>query len=310
LISPTAWLKYGIVAFGLVGCLGKVPGGTQMKVVATVNDQEIAMSASELGSPAGDAVSGGPEFKERAIELLVSEELLVQGALNNQVDRDPAVILAIDTARRRVLARSFAERYLYPKSSISDLEIDEFYKSYPILFEKRRRFELSNYTIATASLNDRLQAELDQVHSVPELQKVLHTHEIHYSSQTVSITPDQLPVDKLGDFGRANAGDLMIAEQGDGKTMLMYIESVEEATPMSFDLAKPYIALYLVNLRNRKAVSDYLKQARSVSKIDYLSTASVVGLEPAAQKPAGLERSPVDGASVKANRSGLYAISK
>ena len=276
---PALLVILGCAWIGLSGCNVKKSDAGNAPVVAIVNNQAITASQLKQLLPS-DSKPAAPDVTKRAIDSLVSEELLVQGAIKRRLDRDPAVVQAIDTARREVLARSFAERNLYPKSPITTGEIAEFYRGNPILFENRKRFQLKNFSISSMDMSDRLKADLDSVHSDTEVRELLERHNVKYSSQASAITADRLPIDKLGDFARANVGDLLIAQQGNGGTLLMFIAAIEDDHPMSLDRAKPYIGLYLANVRNGRSITDYLTQAKASSRINYPSTPGNPELQP------------------------------
>ena len=261
-------LVVAALAVAVSGCMDKSGAPKNSQIVAVVNDHEVTGSDIDQSSaPDGRAIAS--DKNRRAVDDLVGEELLVQGAIKRRLDRDPAVLQEVENARRHILARYFAERELYPKVAIKPGDIEEFYHANPILFQNRKRFQLKNFSIATAALDDELRTELDRSHSAAQLRDALEKHDIKYSSQVSMITADQLPVDKLGEFAKAEAGDIMIAGQGNGRTLLMFVVAIEDDNPMSFEHAKPYIAQYLAQRRNGQAVTDYLNQAKAGAKIDY-----------------------------------------
>src|ERR1700722_3385297 len=101
-----AALGCGLVA-ALPGCSRAPVSAKDSQIVATVNEHEITMSQLKqaLYSSGASAAAAGPEATKQALDSLVNEELLVQKAVINKVDRDPAVVRAIESARRQVLVR-------------------------------------------------------------------------------------------------------------------------------------------------------------------------------------------------------------
>jgi peptidyl-prolyl cis-trans isomerase C len=281
-------LALGCISLGLAACIGTSNDETDSQAVAVVNDHKITVAQLHEVSQPVDSGASAPEAAKQAIDSLIKEELLVQGALMHRLDRDPAVIQAMDGARRQVLARYFVDRNLCPKKAITAGEIEDFYKSNPILFENRKRFHLKTFSIESIELGDNLRAELDRVHSAYELQDLLDEHDIKYTSQVTAFNADQLPVDKLGEFAHADVGDLMIAQQSGGNVLLMLVTAIDGDNAMSFDRAKPYIETYLVNARNGQAINDYLRHAKAVAKITYPQSPG--RLEP--KKPAPSVREP------------------
>jgi EpsD family peptidyl-prolyl cis-trans isomerase len=266
-------LVLGCVSLGLTACVGKgeddTGAGSGSQVVAIVNDREIAVARMNEAPASGDPERAVLHSSKEEIESLVNEELLVQGALTQGLDRDAEVVQAIEDARRQVLVRYFAERSLFPKKAASDREIEDFYKSNPILFEHRKRIQLHKFSIEGIDLTDDLRAEIDEIHSLHALQDLLDKHDIKYRSEAAVLSTDQLPVDKLQEFAHVDVGDLLIAEPRGGRALLMFVTALEDDTALPLDRARPYIEKYLASARNRQAVKDYLRKEKALAKITY-----------------------------------------
>jgi len=252
----------------IFGACGAHQGQDRVKspIVALVNDRPITVSQLNQLTQSSDQFAPA-----QAIESLVNEELLVQGAEKQQMASDPAVAQAIDTARRRILARAFAERNLYVRQKVSSTEAQDFYSAHPILFENRKRFLLKNYLIEGTELDSQLMDALENVHSDTDLRDLLDKHNTRYTTRVDALSADQLPhaLDKASDFEHAAMGDVITARQGDGRALLMLITGIQNDAPLSFDHAKPYIKAYLSNMHNRQALSEYLAHAKTAAKIIY-----------------------------------------
>jgi EpsD family peptidyl-prolyl cis-trans isomerase len=266
-------LNRGLVAAALVaGCF--VLGGCNVhaarqhsQVVATVNDHELTLLQLNQALQANGA-EATPENTRLAIASLIDEELLVQQAVKSSLERDPAVVQAIEHARRRVLVEAYTERMVFPKQDVPLAEMEEYYRSNPALFEHRRIYRLTAFTIVSTDMNDRLSADLDAAHSEDAVRGVLERHEIKFTTQPINSAAEELPLDKLDAFAKAKAGDLIVAEQRDGSILLMSVAGVEDR-PLTFEHAKPMIAQYLTAVRNTKAADTYLKGLKETAKISY-----------------------------------------
>jgi len=261
---------------GLTACGSRSHEGASSQVVVLVNGQPItaaqveqALRSEEPPASGADDASGADETTAQVVESLVNEQLLVQGALEQHLELDPVVAQALENARREVLARFFAEMNLYPKETISTAEVRSFYAAHPILFVDRKRFTLRNYSFEAIELDQRLRSELEDVHSDHDLHNLLDKYDIKYTAQTESMSADQLPLDKLSEFEHASVGDVMIATRSGGNAVLMSITGIQGDSPISFDRAKPYIESYLSNVRNRKAVSQYLEKVKASAQVIY-----------------------------------------
>jgi EpsD family peptidyl-prolyl cis-trans isomerase len=283
-----------VAACVLSGCGGSA-SKAHSQVVAQVNDRSVTVLQLNQALQSSGVDTATPEAVKAAIDSLVDEELLVQQAVKDQLDRDPSVVQAIDQARRRVLAQTYAERALYPKAPITLAAEESYYRDHQPLFEHRKLYRLTVFTVQDTDLTDRLSADLDNTHSVDDVRAVLERHEIKFETQQLSPASEDLPLDKLDHFAKADVGDLLIAGRGDGKTSLLSVVSIDER-PLSFEHAKPIIEHYLSTVRNKEATTAYLKRVKETAKISVSARYA-----PAAVKPA---------ATVNTKRSGEGALSQ
>ncbi len=261
-----------LAAAALVAC-GSGKGGQASQVVAKVDGSEITVSqlSEALATRGGD--SAAPQVARQAVDALINEQLLVKGALDNKLDRDPAVVQALEHTRRQVLARAYVERMVFPKDEISAAEQIDYYKKHPALFESRRMFQVTVYTVKAADVPDLLRAELANAHSADEVTKVLAAHGIQHDTQALTRGAEQLPLEDLPTFAAAHVGELVIMQAHEGRLPMMLVTGIQES-PISVDRAQPIIQQYLVNTRNAQALDDHLKQARAVAKIAYFDNVS------------------------------------
>jgi peptidyl-prolyl cis-trans isomerase C len=296
----------------LAGCSGR--GASQhSQVVATVNDHELTvLQLSQAVQAAG--AEDNPQAKRRALASLIDEELLVQQATKDQLDRDPVVVQAMEQARRHLLAQAYAERRVYPKTTVSLHEMEEYYRAHPALFAKRRLYRLTVFAVRDSDMSNLLAADLEKAHSEDDVRAALQRHEIKFETQPVSSAAEELPLDRVDEFAKARAGDLLIGGQTDGKTLLMSVVAVEER-PLSFEHAKAMITQYLTTVRNAQAADAYLKKLKETAKIAYapryaaeLQGASRSAAQPLPARPSagpGSSNLPVARARASADTTGL-----
>lgn len=281
----------------LAGCSGR--GAEQhSQVVATVNDHELTvLQLSQTLQAAG--AEENPQTTRKALAELIDEELLVQQATKNQVDRDPAIVQAMEHERRHLLAQAYAQRMVYPKTTVSLGEMEEYYRAHPALFANRRLYRLTVFAVQDSDMSGLLAADLENTHSEDEVRAALQRHEIKFETQPVSSSAEELPLDKVDEFAKAKAGDLLIGGQTDGKTLLMSVVAVEER-PLSFEHAKPMITQYLTTVRNAQAADAYLKKLKETAKIAYAPTyaAKMQELLRSAAQPLPAAGSALSGAAV------------
>jgi EpsD family peptidyl-prolyl cis-trans isomerase len=210
-----------------------------------------------------------PDVTRHALNSLIDEELLVQEAQKAHLDRDPVTVAAFEHARRQILAQTFAERRIFPRVQISLPEQEKYYKDHPPLFEHRKLYRLTVYTIKSSEMTDLMKTDLNAAESSDQVRDVLNKHGIKYEVQLVNSPAEDLPLEKLAQFANAKVGDVLLAQQPDSKLLLISIAGLEDK-PLSFDRAKPMIAAYLTKERNSQAIQDHLKTQRSGASITYV----------------------------------------
>jgi peptidyl-prolyl cis-trans isomerase C len=270
----------------LAGCGGK--GGGASQVIAKVGESEITVSQLSQALNSRGVDSSNPAVTRQAVDSLINEQLLVESAMNSKLDRDPAVVQALERARRQVLARAYVERMVFPTETISAAEQVEFYKKHPELFEQRKMFQVTVYTVKATDITDDVRTQLATLHSNDEIAKALTARGIAHDTQGLTRGAEQLPLEDLPRFSAAKVGDLVMMQPQEGRMPMMFIEDIHES-PIGVDRAQPIIQQYLVNTRNAKALEDHLKQARAIKKIDYFDTVTTT----AANQMAGQLQSAV-----------------
>jgi EpsD family peptidyl-prolyl cis-trans isomerase len=266
-----------LVALVLAACGGS-KGEQTSQVVAKVDDSEITVSQLSEALAARGADAATPDVTRQAVDSLINEQLLVQGALNNKLDRDPAVVQALERTRRQVLARAYLERMVFPRDEIGAAEQIEYYKQHPALFEKRKMFQVMVYTVKAGALPAAVSAGLETARTVDDVSRVLTSHHVPYEAQSLTRGAEQLPLDELPKFEVAKVGDVVVLPANQGRVPVMLITGIQDS-PISVDRAQPIIQQYLVNTRNARAIDEHLKQARVTAKIAYFDSVSAAATE-------------------------------
>ena len=253
----------------LVACGSQHHANARTQVVAKVNDREITtmqlnQTLASLNPPALT-----PEVTQHALSSLVDEEILVQEAQKAQLDREPATVAALEHARRQILAQTFAERSVFPRTQISLAEQEKYYKANPALFEHRKIYRLTVYTVHSPDVTDLLTNDLNTAGSADQVRDVLNKHGIKYEVQLVNAPAEDLPLQKIGQFANAKVGDVLTARQAGDKLLLISVVGLEDK-PLTFERAKPMITAYLTKERNTQAIEDHLKMQRTGARVSYL----------------------------------------
>ncbi len=271
---PRAWALIALGGLALCAC-GRGGGGEKSQVVARVNDAEITVSQLRAALLEKGQAQPTAEAAQQALDGLVNEQLLVSAALANKLDRDPAVVQAIEGARRQTLARAYLERVVFPKQEISAAEQNAYYKSHPALFAQRRVYQLTAYTLPAPAMTPDVVEELGRARSAEGVRAVVAAHHLAFEVQNLTRAAEQLPLEELPQFAAADAGDVVIMPaQNDRRVAMLVIGA--QSSPLGFEAAQPIIQQYLANVRNAAALDAHLKQARATASISRADPALLV----------------------------------
>src|SRR5512146_2004707 len=96
------------VALGLAACGSKDVEKPASQIAAKVNSGEISVHQLNYVLTRTGASSASPEaapkIRREVLDKLVDQELAVEQALEKKLDRSPEVVMAIESARREILA--------------------------------------------------------------------------------------------------------------------------------------------------------------------------------------------------------------
>jgi peptidyl-prolyl cis-trans isomerase C len=286
------------LAAALASCKGG-HGADKSQVVARVNDAEITVSQLRTALAGNGEEQPSEDTMRAALDGLINEQLLVDAALRDKLDRDPIVVQAVEAARRQLLARAFLERSVFPKQDVSAAEQTAYYKDHPELFAQRRVYQLTAFTFPREQLDAGLVEALGAARSADSVAAALAAKKITAEPQTLTRAAEQLPFDQVAKFSAASVGDVIVQTQPE-RAMSMLVTGIE-TNPLSFVSAQPIIQQYLANERNARALTEHLREARATAKITSTDAALLAGtatpLEPS--PPAAVRESRIDhGAAV------------
>ena len=257
------------VAALLTACGGKT---TQQDapVIAIVDGQEL--TTADLGEAADRNNAERPT--RTAVDSLIDEHLMEQQALAQGIDSDPAVVQALRNARRHILAEAFVSTIRSHGSPPADAEVEAYFRRNPALFEKRRLYSLTVFTVDSTALSNEVLQSLGHTNSAEKLDKLLKQHSIRFERQRLERLADELPIGQLPQYTAANLGDVLVVPDADGTTRLVQIAGIE-LRPNPFENARPAIQRYLAQLDQTAAVEAYLTRARSQARITYSNQGAI-----------------------------------
>ncbi len=265
-----------IVAAGLVlGLLAGCGGGNKDKpasqTAAKVNKEEITVHQINLvmgqqrGLPPEQAASASSQVLER----LIDQELALQKAADQKLDRDPRVMQQLEASRREIISRAYVEKIGDGAPKPTSVEVSAYYEKHPALFSQRRVYSLQEVAIeAPPEKVEELKKVLTGAKSFNAFVEYLKTNNIKFRGAEAVRGAEQLPLTSVDQFAQLKDGQAVFAVTPTGARVIHLVSS--RSQPVSLQAAIPAIEQFLLNERKRKLIADDLYALRSAAKIDYV----------------------------------------
>jgi len=271
-LSPVAVLTTAALALMLVGC-GKKEDKDKpaSQTAAKVNKEEITVHQinfvlqQQRGLPPEQAASASKQVLER----LIDQELAVQKAQDQKLDRDPRVVQQIEAARREIVARAYVDKIASGAPKPSPAEIKAYYDAHPALFKERRVYSLQELAIqAQPEQVEDLQAKLAAAKDVPAFIEYLKANDFKFGANQAVRAAEQLPLASVDKFAQMKDGQTTFTRTPTGAQVVILAGS--RVQPVDEARAAPAVEQFLWNERKRKVIEDDVKAMRGASKIEYV----------------------------------------
>ncbi|BCL74666.1 hypothetical protein JHS3_04020 [Jeongeupia sp. HS-3] len=263
--------RYGLalaaLALTLTACKDEGEKKSPSQVLARVGDAEITVHQLNY-LLAQQPNSADTAVKQKVLDGLVDQELLIQKATELKLDRDPDIVQALEAARRQILARAAAEREIGKPAEPSQAQVDAFYQAHPQLFAERKLYDFSMLSIASTALKPELEHALQQSKTPADTMELLERDGIAYQHTEVQKAPEQLPIPLLPKFGAMKAGDIIAVADGD-KVLLLQLKGSNPAALQGAE-AQAAIKQYLLANQADVLTDNKLKALRTTAKIEYV----------------------------------------
>lgn len=253
----------------LMAC-GKGPGQSNgsSQVAATVNGREISIhqiqTVVELQPKL--AQQFGAEVSEKVLDSLIEQELAAQAAQSAGLDQSPKVVQALALSEREVLARAYQDQLAAKVAMPDDVDVEQYYKSHPELFEERRLFQLQEAVVRASSAElDSFPGQVESSISVAALNNLLQKSGLSYTARHSSQWAESLPMELLGRLSKLKAGQSIWIARHDGGTVITVVNA--EVVPMSLGQAKPVIREALWTMRRKEAIMKGMVALREQAKV-------------------------------------------
>jgi EpsD family peptidyl-prolyl cis-trans isomerase len=289
-------LTASLLALALAGCGDKKEKDKPAsQTAAKVNKEEITVHQINyvLQQQRGLAPEQAASASKQALERLIDQELALQKAQDQKLDRDPRVVQQLEAARREIVARAYVEKIAAGAPKPTPPEIKTYYDAHPALFKERRVYNLQELSIQAApeQLAD-IEAKLKSSKDVPDFVNYLKSSDIKFGANQAVRAAEQLPLASVDKFAKMKDGETVMSRTPTGAQVV--IVAGARSQPVDEARATPAIEQFLWNERKRKVVEDDVKAMRSAAKVEYVGEYAKGGAkEVTAPAPAAPEPPPL-----------------
>lgn len=258
-------------------CGSKSDDQKATQVAVKVNNEEISVHQvnTQLARSAASGMNEEQQaaLKKRIVEGLVDQQLLVEKALENKLDRDPQVLAALQAARQQVLAQAYVQKKILPNARPGDEEIRQYYSANPALFGERKVYRLQELAsdLPVNRLAD-LEAEFAKKPTFQQVAEWLQSNGYRFSANAAVRPAEQLPLSTLPRVSSMKDGEMAAFNDGTKVTIVQIVAT--QPQPLSEKDATPFIDQYLTGRKREELVLAEVKNLRQQAKIEYVGAAA------------------------------------
>src|SRR6266850_346229 len=241
------------------------------QIAAKVNGDEISVHqvnnaiARSNDIPTDEAKQAAAQTLERIID----QELLVQKALKEKLDRDPQVMQSIEDAKRQILARAYIERAAADSSMESLEEIRKFYQENPALFERRRIYRVHELVVvAPREKLDALKAATAGAKSLQDVTAWLKSQKLVFQVAMSNRSAEQIPLEILPQVAELREGQIAVIPTSRGASVVLLLQAQEAS--LSEQQATPIIEQYLHSRKQLAVAQAEVRRLREQARIEYV----------------------------------------
>ncbi|HSC65028.1 MAG TPA: EpsD family peptidyl-prolyl cis-trans isomerase [Caldimonas sp.] len=260
-----------VAASLLVGCGDKKKDKAATQTAAKVNKEEITVHQINflLAQQRGLAPEQAASASRAALERLIDQELALQKADEQKLDRDPRVVQQVEAARREIIARAYLEKIAEGAPKPTPQEVSAYYEAHPALFKERRIYSLQELAIeAPADQVEGLKKTLASSKSFIDFVNYLKANNVRFAGNEAVRAAEQLPLASVDQFAKMKDGQAIFNVRPNGAQVINVAAS--RMQPVSLEQATPAIEQFLRNERKRKLLADDMQALRSAAKIEYV----------------------------------------
>ena len=241
------------------------------QVAAKVDAEEISVHQinAVLSKAAGIPQERVQDAKKEILNRLVDQQLAVNKAIEEKLDRSPEIMMAIEGARKEILARAHLEKLAGTLAKPTPEDIKKYYAEHPQLFAQRRIYNLQELAVQKSDgLLQPLQEKVQGAKSMEDVVSWLKGRNVKVAASGGPKAAEQIPLELLPRIHEMRDGQAIVLETPQAILVMKVLAS--QAAPVDEATAAPRITQFLANQRATAAIADEMKQLRAKAKIEYV----------------------------------------
>ncbi len=241
------------------------------QVVAKVNGREITIHElnSELSQMNASIDPAEIEqVKQKALRRIVERTLLEQRAIEQDLHRQPDVMLQLRQARSEVLSRNAVRNAMAQHArAVTPEEIQAFITEQPSLFADRQFFEFSQIIIDRTDQTDALLDEIDEFGSLDDAAALFEQSGITFRKQPSSGHSTQFPAQMVTALNGLEIGEIFAVKSKDKTYVTQLLE--RRADPLIGQDAAEAAQQYLARQQTMEITNDLAREVTSSANVEF-----------------------------------------
>lgn len=278
---------------------------TAGQAVATVNGQDVTVHQLnyQLARVPGAAQAADPTvIKRQVADQLVTRQLLLERAKAQKLDRDPAVMLALEDGRQQLLAQAYLERVVSQATAPTDDEVRKYFDEHPLKYAQRKLFLMRQVATDNTVPRAELEAYGKGDVTAESLVKWLQERGAKVRASVATLASEQVPAQILERLQTLRPGQAIMIGSATESTVSFLVEARD--APLTLDQAREPIRQALLAERRKVLAEQEINNLREQAQIVWLGEFAD---QPPAPAASATETSPPEPADKDTSDQGVEA---
>ncbi|MEO8442314.1 MAG: EpsD family peptidyl-prolyl cis-trans isomerase, partial [Betaproteobacteria bacterium] len=244
--------------------------GAMSPIAAKVNNAEILVAQiSSMLARGGLSDEELKKSRPQALESLIDQQLLVQKALEDKLDRETQTAQALAAARKQVLAQAYMDKAMSAVVKPTPAQIQAFYDKNPMLFAQRRIYRFQEFGAAVPDERfDEVNRIAQKAKTLAEIGAWLKAQNIPFKAIDSTKAAEEMPMELLPNLAKMNDGQIAVL-RAPGRVAILQLAQSQQA-PLDVQHATLQIEQYLMNAGRLEIAKAEVRKLRDAAQIEYL----------------------------------------